>query len=160
MFGGKGSPKSSWGILWGTSGLFGETLMGLRAALGGPGAPSEAFFGRQAALQNHWFYCIKWYILPPRGGLGGPWGRPVDSQDGQRQGEWSPRRRRQANNNHPSTHIIIYVIVFAQDKPGRPHRKSDRSTQIRMDLKTRGKNNDIHTSSKCIFMFVSGCAWL
>ena len=28
----------------------------------------------------------------PRGGLGGPWGKPVDSQDGQRRGEWRPRR--------------------------------------------------------------------
>ena len=38
--------------------------------------------GEQAALQNHWFYCIKWYILLPRGGLGGPWGGQSTAKTG------------------------------------------------------------------------------
>ena len=64
--------------------LLGDPWGGSRAPFGGPwgasgrpwgdrGAPSEATFGKQAALQNHWFYCIKWYILALRGVAGGPW---------------------------------------------------------------------------------------
>ena len=82
----------------GSGAPFGEPWGALGRPWGDPGAPSEPILGKQASLQNHWFYFIKWYILPPRGGLGGPWGRPVDRQDGQRQGEWSPRSRRQARN--------------------------------------------------------------
>ena len=44
----------------------------LGAALGARGASSEGTFGKQTALQNHWFYCIKWYILLARGVLGDP----------------------------------------------------------------------------------------
>ena len=41
---------------------------------------------------------INIYILPPRGCLRGPWEEPVDSQDGQRRGEWKPRRPHTAIN--------------------------------------------------------------
>ena len=66
---------------------FGELWRALGRPWGDPGAPSEATFGRQAALQNHLFYYMKWYILHLGGGLGGPCGRPVDSQETTRRTE-------------------------------------------------------------------------
>ena len=39
----------------GPGAALGGPLGDLGAALGGQGAPSESTFGKQAALQNHWF---------------------------------------------------------------------------------------------------------
>ena len=54
--------------------------------LGGPlgvdGGPLETTLGKQAALQNHWFYCINGYILAFERGLGGPWGGEVEAKTG------------------------------------------------------------------------------
>ena len=50
--------------------------------MGGRGAPSESTFGKQAALQNHWFYCINGYILALERGLGGTWGGEVEAKTG------------------------------------------------------------------------------
>ena len=58
---------------------------GLGDTLGGRGDPSEATFGEQAALQNHWFYCINGYILAVRGCLGGLGGGKVPTRKGRRQ---------------------------------------------------------------------------
>ena len=84
-----GAPGGSWGGLGGGQGLpqellgdglggsgapFGEPWGALGRPWGDPGAPSETIFGKQASLQNHLLYYIKWYILPLRGGLGGLWG--------------------------------------------------------------------------------------
>ena len=64
---------------------------GLGAVFGGPWgtlglgdrkAPSESTFGKQAALQNHWFYCINWYILALERGLGGTRGGEVEATTG------------------------------------------------------------------------------
>ena len=38
--------------------------------------------GKQAALQNHWFYCINGYILALERGLGGTWGGEVEAKTG------------------------------------------------------------------------------
>ena len=80
----------SWGVLGlpagapgGPPGGLGAVLGGLGSPFGGPGgafgrpwggrgAPSETTFAKQAALQNHWFYFMKWYILLARGVLGDP----------------------------------------------------------------------------------------
>ena len=45
-------------------------------------APSESTFGKQAALQNHWFYCINGYILALERGLGRTWGGEVEAKTG------------------------------------------------------------------------------
>jgi hypothetical protein len=62
-----GGPRLPPGAPGGPPGGLGAVLGGplgdLGAALGGRGAPSESTSGKQAALQNHWFYRIKWYIL-------------------------------------------------------------------------------------------------
>ena len=68
----KAHPRGSWGTPWGARAVLGGPLGDLGAALGGRGAPSKSTSGKQAALQNHWFYYIKWYILALRGVAGGP----------------------------------------------------------------------------------------
>ena len=75
--GGLGRPQAPpQGLLVGPPSGLGAVLGGplgdLGAALGARGAPSECTFGKQAFLQNHWFYYIKWYILAVRGVAGGP----------------------------------------------------------------------------------------
>jgi hypothetical protein len=74
--GGLGAPRLPPGAPGGSPGGLGAVLGGplgdLGAALGGRGAPSESTSGKQAALQNHWFYRIKCYILALRGVAGGP----------------------------------------------------------------------------------------
>jgi hypothetical protein len=57
----------------------------LGAALGARGASSEGTFGNQTALQNHWFYCIKWYILALGRVVGGPWGGKFAAKRGAEQ---------------------------------------------------------------------------
>ena len=40
-------------------------------------APLETTVGKQAALQNHWFHNMEWYILALRWVAGGPLGGKV-----------------------------------------------------------------------------------
>jgi hypothetical protein len=66
----------------GLGAVFGGSLGYLGAALGDRKAISESTFGKQAALQNHWFYCINWYILALERGLGGTRGGEVEAKTG------------------------------------------------------------------------------
>ncbi len=77
-----GTPWVACGGQWCSWGCPGEPWGAPGRPWGDPGAPSEAIFAKQAALQDHWFYCMKWYILPPRGALGGPWGGQSTAQTG------------------------------------------------------------------------------
>ena len=65
---------------------------------GGQGAPSETTFAKEAALQNHWFYYIKWYILPPRGALADPGGGKFGAKRGAEQ-----VNRNRGAHNEPKT---------------------------------------------------------
>ncbi len=71
-------------ILWGSltsfvvlGGAFAGLCQGPWEILGAPwgrrGESLESTFGKQAALQNNFFYCINGYSVALRGGLGGPW---------------------------------------------------------------------------------------
>ena len=75
-------PGAPGGPLGGLGAVLGGPLGDLGAALGGRGAPSKSTFGKQAALQNHWFYCINGYILALERGLGGTWGGEVEAKTG------------------------------------------------------------------------------
>ena len=82
------------GSLGGSVAALGVPWGGLGDTLGGRGDPSEATFGEQAALQNHWFYYINGYILAARGGLGGPRGKQGDDEGGPKAGEGTPENPR------------------------------------------------------------------
>ena len=75
-------PGAPGGPPWGLWAVLGGPLGDLGAALGARGASSEGTFGNQTALQNHWFYRIKWYILALGRVVGGPWGGQVHSDEG------------------------------------------------------------------------------
>ena len=60
----------------------GAPLGPLGGPLGVDGGPLETTLGKQAALQNHWFYCINGYIWALERGLGGPWGGEVEAKTG------------------------------------------------------------------------------
>jgi hypothetical protein len=66
----------------GLGAVFGGSLGYLGAALGDRKAISESTFGKQAALQNHWFYYINGYILGCERGLGGTRGGEVEAKTG------------------------------------------------------------------------------
>ena len=59
---------------------------------GAEGRPQRAPLGKQAALQNHWFYFINGYILALEKGLGGTRGGRGGGKNGRRRVEWGPRR--------------------------------------------------------------------
>ena len=61
-----GAPGGSPG---GLGAVFGGSLGDLGAALGDSKLPSESTFGKQAAVQNHDFYCINGCILGCERGL-------------------------------------------------------------------------------------------
>ena len=44
--------------------------------------PLGTTLGKQAALQNHRFYCIKWHILALGRGLGGTWRGEAEAKTG------------------------------------------------------------------------------
>ena len=70
-----GVPGGPWGILGVSFGAPGGPL-------GVDGGPLETTLGKQAALQNHWFYYINGYILALERGLGGTWGGEVEAKTG------------------------------------------------------------------------------
>ena len=50
--------------------------------MGVDGGPLGTTLGKQAALQNHRFYCIKLHILALERRLGGTWGGEMEAQTG------------------------------------------------------------------------------
>ena len=96
-----GSPSGSFGVLrgvWGfgcfraSRGPFGGHLRTLCATLWGPMGAFRCNFWRTGVIAKSLF-------LFQDAPWGESWGKPVDGQDGRRQGEWRLRRPKRTRNN-------------------------------------------------------------
>ena len=65
-------------------GALGEPFGGCRGPWGTPGLALETHFGKQAALQNQWFYNMNGYISAVRGTLGASSSRRLSTKAGPR----------------------------------------------------------------------------